>query len=102
MSAVRAVLDACVLVNASLRDTLLRLELQEVYSPYWSDKIIEELVRTLRKKLGKTPSQTTHLIEQMRRFFDDAWVSGYESLTPKMIWPSSPTTTRSTSTSSRP
>jgi predicted nucleic acid-binding protein len=84
MSAVRAVLDACVLVNASLRDTLLRLASKEVYRPCWSDDIIEELVRTLQQKLRKTPSQTTHLIERMRHHFDGAWVSGYGSLTPKM------------------
>jgi predicted nucleic acid-binding protein len=85
VSAAAAVLDACVLVNASLRDTLLRLALQGVYSPYWSDHIIEELDRTLRHKLGKTPNQTAHLIEQMRMHFPDAWISGYESLTPKMM-----------------
>lgn len=84
MSAVGAVLDACVLVNASLRDTLLRLASEGAYRPYWSDQIIEELERTLQQKLRKTPAQTAHLIEQMRRHFDDAWVRDYESLTPEM------------------
>src|ERR1039457_619366 len=84
MSAVGAVLDACVLVNASLRDTLLRLALQGLYTPYWSDEIIDELVRTLQRKLRKSPSQTAHLTEQLRQHFDDAWVGGYESLVPKM------------------
>ena len=84
MSAAGAVLDACVLVNASLRDTLLRLASEGTYRPYWSDQIIEELERTLQQKLRKTPAQTAHLIEQMRRHFDNAWVSGYELLTLEM------------------
>jgi predicted nucleic acid-binding protein len=84
MSEGAVVLDACVLVNASLRDTLLRLAAKGTYRPYWSDQIIQELERTLQGKLRKTPAQTTHLIEQMQRHFDEAWVSGYEPLTPEM------------------
>jgi hypothetical protein len=34
-----AVLDACVLVNAAVRDTLLRLAQRGLYTPYWSDEI---------------------------------------------------------------
>jgi predicted nucleic acid-binding protein len=84
MSASGAVLDACVLVNASLRDTLLRLAIQGLFTPYWSDEIISEVVRTLQRKLGKTPAQTAHLVEQLRQHFDGAWVSGYEPLVPKL------------------
>lgn len=84
MSAAGAVLDACVLVNASLRDTLLRLASEGFYKPYWSDRIVQELERTLQQKLRKTPAQTAHLLDQMRRHFGEAWVSEYESLIPEM------------------
>ena len=42
------VLDACVLVNCSLCDTLLRLaEPPRLYEPKWSEEIIAETIRTL-------------------------------------------------------
>ncbi len=48
-----AVLDACVLVQAPLRDTLLRLaEPPRLYIPQWSDEIIAETVRTLKTGLA--------------------------------------------------
>ena len=53
MSAAGVLLDACVLVNASLRDTLLRVAKQGLYRPFWPEEIIGELSRTLQLKLGK-------------------------------------------------
>lgn len=42
MSDYKAVLDACVLVKACLRDTLLRLaEEPRLYIPFWSAEILE-------------------------------------------------------------
>jgi hypothetical protein len=47
------VLDACVLANFSLCDTLLRLaEPPQLYEPKWSEEIIVETTRTLESKLG--------------------------------------------------
>ena len=44
-----AVLDACVLAPAALRDTLLRFaEEPRLYIPRWSEEIISEMVRTFR------------------------------------------------------
>jgi len=44
-----AVLDACVLVQAPLRDTLLRLaEPPSLYRPVWSEEIIVEMKRAPR------------------------------------------------------
>lgn len=42
-----AVLDACVLYPASLRDLLLRLAREELYRPKWTDKINDEWKRSL-------------------------------------------------------
>src|SRR5258708_5493652 len=74
------VLDACVLVPASLRDTLLRLAEKRLFLPRWSDEIVAEMVRTLDQKLQKTPQQTAHLTGELRAPFGEAWVRNYEQL----------------------
>jgi predicted nucleic acid-binding protein len=72
-----AVLDACVLVPAGLRDTLLRLaETPRLYVPKWSDEIFKEVVRTLKNKLGKTDDQVNRLESELRQAFPEAWVAG--------------------------
>src|SRR5438477_3672888 len=79
------VLDACVLANFSLCDTLLRLaEPPRLFEPRWSEEIIRETTRTLELKLGWTTSLTTHLEKELRAQFSEAWISGYESLIPRM------------------
>lgn len=76
-----AVLDACVLVNAALRDTLLRLaEAPPLYLPRWSAEIMDEMTRTLENNLNYTSTQTEHLVEQLQTHFSEAWVEGYEPL----------------------
>ena len=76
-----AVLDACVLVGGGLRDTLLRLaETPRLYVPKWSDEIIDETVRTLRSRFGKSAEQTGHLVSELRLAFPEAWVCGYQEL----------------------
>jgi predicted nucleic acid-binding protein len=75
------VLDACVMVGAGLRDTLLRLaETPRLYVPKWSDDIIAETKRTLEAKFGKTPAQTKHLEGELKKAFPEAWVTGYKDL----------------------
>ena len=84
-SGYQVVLDACVLVNAALRDTLLRIaEPPRLYLPRWSNDIMEETTRTLENKLGLSPQQTAHLVGQLRVHFEDCWVEGYEKLVPAM------------------
>ncbi|MGA3043251.1 MAG: PIN domain-containing protein [Bryobacteraceae bacterium] len=80
-----AILDACVLVNFSLCDTLLRMaEPPELYEPRWSEEIMAETVRNLESKLKWPPSLTTYFESQVRAHFADAWVTGYEPLIPRM------------------
>lgn len=80
-SGYQVVLDACVLVNAALRDTLLRLaEPPHLYLPRWSKDIILETVRTLEIKLSVTPAQAAHLVCELELHFADAWIEGYEPL----------------------
>ena len=79
------VLDACVLANFSLCDTLLRLaEPPRLFEPKWSEEIIQEAVRTLRLKLGWPDSLITHFQKELRSHFKEAWIGGYEALIPKM------------------
>ena len=81
----QVILDACVLVNAALRDTLLRLaEPPHLYLPRWSQAIILETKRTLETKRGLTPQQTAHLVGELEAYFADVWVEGYEPLMPVM------------------
>ncbi len=80
----QAVLDACVLVQAALRDTLLRLAEKRLYLPRWSDEIIHETVSTLQTKLGKPREKTDYLVGELTEYFADAWVEGYEGLTASM------------------
>src|SRR5579863_655355 len=79
------VLDACVLANFSLCDTLLRLaEPPRLFEPKWSEEIIRETTRTLELKLGWPRRLTAHLEAELRAHFSEAWISGYESLIPRM------------------
>jgi len=75
------ILDACVLIPAALRDTLLRLaEEPRLYVPRWSDEIIAETVRNLESRIGLSAKKTAYLVDQLRKHFGDAWVTGHEPL----------------------
>src|SRR5215475_12879304 len=79
------IVDACVLVQAAVRDTLLRLFERRLFLARWTDEIIEETARTLKDKLGRTQEQADHLVNELRAHFPDAWVEpGYRELIPAM------------------
>jgi predicted nucleic acid-binding protein len=79
------IVDACVLIQAAVRDTLLRLFERRLFLARWTDEIIDETVRTLRDKLGRTQEQADHLVSELRSHFSDAWVEpGYRELIPVM------------------
>jgi hypothetical protein len=85
-SGYQAVIDACVLVNFALRETLLRLAGPPLlYLPRWSHDIITETTRTLEQKLDYNSMQTTALVDKLHLHFEDAWVIGYESFIPAML-----------------
>ena len=80
-----AILDACVLVQAAVRDTLLRLGERRLFLARWTDEIIDETVRTLQDKLGRTQKQTDYLVNELRAYFPDAWVDpSFQELIPAM------------------
>jgi hypothetical protein len=57
----------------SLCDILLRLAARELYDPFWSGRILEELARNLVER-GLTQGQAKHRVDQMRRAFPAAEV----------------------------
>jgi predicted nucleic acid-binding protein len=71
-------LDACVLVQSTLRDTLLRAAEEELFRPRWSPLIQEEVRRTL-VRVGMTDDlRARRLLATMDRAFPDAMVRGFE------------------------
>jgi hypothetical protein len=75
-----ALLDACVLYPAALRDTLLRAAAAGLYRAFWSDEILDEVHRNLVANGRATGQQATRLIGIMASFFPDARVADYEHL----------------------
>lgn len=82
-----ALLDTSVLWPSLQRDFLLSMAVEGLYRPLWSDAILEELQEHETLKLVKrgvpwpdAERRAHHLMEQMRRAFDDALVSGWEPL----------------------
>ena len=84
MSSLGVVLDACVLIPATLRDTLLRAAEKGMYRLHWSDLILDEVRRNLVKREMTSPKDAEDLIKQMDRFFAEANVRGFEVLIPAM------------------
>lgn len=79
------VLDSCVLVQAPVRDILLRLYERGLFSGRWSDEIMEEVRRALITKIGRSAEQADYLVRELREHFPDAWVDPeYRGLIPEM------------------
>jgi predicted nucleic acid-binding protein len=74
------VLDACVLIPATLRDTLLRAVEKGMYRLHWSSEILDEVRRNLVKRGMTSPEDARDLVDQMDRFFAEANVRGFEAL----------------------
>jgi predicted nucleic acid-binding protein len=84
VSSFGVVLDACVLIPASIRDTLLRAAQKGMYRLHWSDLILEEVGRNLVNKRMTTEEGALYLFEQMKEAFPQARVHGFEALIPSM------------------
>jgi hypothetical protein len=72
-----AVLDANVLYPFSLRDTLLRLAELELYTPLWSDRILDEMTHSLVEH-RLTDAQATSINQAIRSVFEEAEVDAGE------------------------
>lgn len=78
------VADACVLVPAALRDTMLRVAAKGLYRLYWSQHILEEVSRVLVQQ-GMTSEEGAHrLLARMRETFSDV-LDALESVAPEFV-----------------
>lgn len=68
----RACLDANVLIPFPAADTLLRFAEEGIYTPLWSQGILNETERNIVKRLHKTPQQAASRIAAMKAAFPDA------------------------------
>jgi predicted nucleic acid-binding protein len=68
------VLDTCTLFGPILRDVLLEAAWDGMYRPHWSNEILAELERNLRKK-GKDDAYINQLGENLRNAFPEAIIS---------------------------
>ncbi len=75
-----ALLDADVLINAAVRDTLLRAAERDMYRLALTNQILAEMQHALEENLGKTRDQTDRLVTEIRRSFDGNFVDDYEGL----------------------
>lgn len=83
-----AVLDACVLYPATLRNFILRLAEEDAFILKWSDEIVDEFVRgVLRDRPAVKPESLHRTVELMNHAFPDARVTGYSMLLKTLTLP---------------
>jgi predicted nucleic acid-binding protein len=70
-----AVLDASVLFNRPVTDTLLRAAEYGLYRVHWSRLILDETTRNLIKRRKMNDAQAAHLQEELAKAFPEAMVS---------------------------
>lgn len=79
------VIDANVLMQAAVRDTLLRLAEQRLFLCRWSEDIIAEVHHNLIAKMNLPADKVDYLLGELHAYFPDAWVdAGYKILIPAM------------------
>lgn len=86
-SAFTAVLDACVLYPAPLRDFLMRLALTGAYRARWSERIHDEWIRNVLLKFPDRAAMLTRTRLLMNEAIPDCLVDGDEAITQGLILP---------------
>lgn len=89
MSNFAAIPDACVIIPAAVRDTLLRVAEAGLYRPHWSNAILDEVERNLIQILEKrgddaADRKIAYLLAELRAQFPEAIVIGHELLIPTL------------------
>jgi predicted nucleic acid-binding protein len=79
-----ALLDACVLYPAALRDTLLRAAAADLFWLHWSDEILEEMRRNLVENEAVSGERADQLVAAMTRAFPGARITSYKRLISRM------------------
>src|SRR5436190_642503 len=82
----RAVLDANILLQAPIRDTILRLAQARVIVVHWTRDILAEVERTFAAVTGSTDAERRYeyLRATLHEFFPYATVEGYQNLRPSL------------------
>ena len=84
----RAVLDACILYSAFLRDLCMRLTVRFAFQPVWSAEIHEEWMRNvLRNRPDLTRAQIENTRALMDRYGRDCLAPDYAVLIPLLTLP---------------
>jgi hypothetical protein len=82
----RVVLNANIILQAPLRDTLLRLAEEDELAVYWSEDILDEVARNFAAVSGRVgvERRLAHLFTALARTFPDSRIDGYEWLLPTL------------------
>lgn len=84
MTIVKALFDACVLIPINLCDLVLRLAEAEVFTPLWTEEILDEVERNLVTGIGLPREKAARRMQFMVAAFPEAMVTGYRPLTDSM------------------
>ncbi|MEP6645788.1 MAG: PIN domain-containing protein [Saprospiraceae bacterium] len=83
-----AILDACVLYPAPLRDLLLSLAQSNLFKPKWTECIQEEWVSNLLEERPElSPDRILRTVNLMNEGFEDSLVLNYEEIIPSLNLP---------------
>ena len=83
-----ALLDACILYPAPLRDLLVSLAVAGLFHAKWTDAIHEEWIgNLLRDRADLNRERLERTRGKMERAAPDARIEGFESLIPQLILP---------------
>lgn len=84
----KAVLDACVLYPAPLRDYLLSLAATGLYKPLWSEIIQDEWIRNLlQNRADLTKERLLRTVRLMNKAFPDAEVTSFHEIIKSLSLP---------------
>jgi predicted nucleic acid-binding protein len=90
VATITAVVDACVLYPARLRDLLLSLAGADLFRPIWSEMIQEEWIRNvLANRRDLTRGQLERARDLMNRAFPGSSIQGFEAVIPTLTLPDS-------------
>jgi predicted nucleic acid-binding protein len=80
--------DACVLYPSVVRDVLIRVAIEGTVRAHWSDRILDEVFRNLKKnRPDLDPAKLDRTGVSWRRHLRDANVTGYESIIDGLVLP---------------